>query len=70
MTRNEELESDAKTMQGWAARPHHACERGDRATQRTPVFAVLRGLEGDVIAEPFRLLVRVRVASDADENAV
>src|SRR5260221_12031672 len=54
-------------MQWWIARadPPHP---GRHPAQAPWGVVVLRRLERDVVPEPFRLLVRVRVAPDVDEQ--
>ena len=41
---------------------------GRRRTQAARLVVVLAGLQRDVVAEPLRLLVRVGVAADVDEQ--
>ena len=41
---------------------------GDHRSDAAEVVVVLSRLEGDVVAEPLRLLVGVRVAADVDEQ--
>ena len=54
-------------MQRWQAGADHAHAR-ERATKPLHLAVVLGRLHLDVVAEPFRLLVRVGVACNADEE--
>ena len=62
-----ELEADSETLQRRCAGAD-ATEHGRRAAHALELVVVLAGLHRDVVAEPFRLLVRVRVTADVDEQ--
>ena len=62
-----ELEPHPDAVQRRVAAPDQRHHRGDRA-HAPKVAVVLGGLERDVVAEPLRLLVRVGVAADVDEQ--
>jgi hypothetical protein len=62
-----ELEPDPEPVQRRVARadqPH----RRQRAAHAAQLVRVLPGLERDVVAEPFRLLVRVGVTADVGQQ--
>jgi hypothetical protein len=63
----DEVEADAEAMQRRVAGAHqaHARRRGPHAAQ---LVAVLDRLDRDVVAEPLRLLVRIGMAADVDEQ--
>jgi len=62
-----ELEPDPEAVQGRVARPQQTQPRRGRAhASQLPV--VLAGLQRDVVAEPLRLLVGVRMAAHVDEQ--
>ena len=67
VSREHELEPEPKAMQGWTAGAEHAHPHRSRA-QSTHLAVVLGRLQRDVVAEPFRLLMRIRVARDVDEE--
>ena len=62
-----ELQADAEPVQGRVARPDEP-HAGHDAAQTAAVVVVLGGLEGDVVAEPFGLLVRVGVTADVHQQ--
>ena len=62
-----ELECDSEPMQRRVPGPDES-ERGRRAAQAPELVVVLPRLQLDVVAEPLRLLVRIGVAADVDEQ--
>ena len=62
-----ELEADPEAVQGRVARAQQPQRRG-RPAQAPELMVVLARLEGDVVAEPLRLLVGVGVAADVDQE--
>ena len=67
VSRDGELEADPEPMQGRLARAELP-EPGSHPADAGELVVVLGRLERDVVAEPFRLLVRVGMAADADEE--
>jgi hypothetical protein len=62
-----ELEPDSKAVQWRVARPEHPHPRR-RTSQAVKRIVVFAGRQREVVAEPLRLLVGVRVAPDVDEE--
>ncbi len=67
VTRQGEVEPDAEAVQRWVAAPDEA-ERSSRGAQAAELVVVLARLQLDVVTEPFRLLVRVGMTTDVDEQ--
>ena len=67
MSREHELERDSEPMQRRVPGPDES-ERGRRAAHAPELVVVLPGLQLDVVAEPLRLLVRIGVAADVDQQ--
>jgi hypothetical protein len=67
VTGDEERQPDPEPLERRAPGADQAHTGGRRARAAKLVF-VLRGLQRDVVAEPLRLLVRVGVAPDVDEQ--
>ena len=65
--RERELQPDPKAMQRRITAPDEAHRRRRRA-QAPILVLVLTRPQRDVVAEPLRLLVRVRMAADVDEQ--
>ena len=66
-SREHELECDSEPMQRRVPGPDEP-ERGRRAAHAPELVVVLPGLQRDVVAEPLRLLVRIGVAADVDQQ--
>ncbi len=64
--RHGKLEPDPYAAQRRVPGPDHLHPRRDRA-QTAHGIVVLPGFQGNVVTEPFRLFVGVRVAADVDE---
>jgi hypothetical protein len=63
----EELQADPKSMHGLVSRAEQA-HPVDHAGDTAHVDVVFRRLGGDVVTEPFRLFMRVRMTTDVDEQ--
>ena len=62
-----ELERDSKAVRPYVPGTQQPHPRG-RPAETVELVVVLAGLQRDVIAEPFRLLMRVGVTPNADEQ--
>ena len=63
-----ELEADTEAVE-WRVAGADQPHRGRRRPDAPELVVVLAGLQRDVVAEPLRLLVRVGVAGDVDEQS-
>ena len=67
VARDRELQPRPEPVQRWLAGPDPPYP-GDRAAQAAELVGVLVRLQRDVVAEPLRLLVRIGVAPDVDQQ--